>query len=255
MVVRRLAALASTLLIALTATSPTTRAQAGGSISLTALDARVNARIRHPGAERDVEHVAGRMGARSRPEPTPTRRPRGGPAAATWATRTASAPLRATERAFGGVQSGALVPFVGALFTNNTGETITSLEIDYIGEQWRLGTLDRVGRLDVQYRLDATSLMTGIWVGVQPSPSRADDRRPGRPLRRQPRQSDDGRRRHRRADVAPGDTVRDPVDGRQRQRRRRRARNGRLHGDRRTGAAHHDFDQPTFRSPRALPAR
>ena len=42
MVVRRLAALASTLLIALTATSPTTRAQAGGSVSLTALDAPYN---------------------------------------------------------------------------------------------------------------------------------------------------------------------------------------------------------------------
>src|SRR6266508_5656074 len=34
-----------------------------------------------------------------------------------------------TERAFGGLQSGTLIPTIGASFTNNTGSTITQLAI------------------------------------------------------------------------------------------------------------------------------
>ncbi len=66
-----------------------------------------------------------------------------------------------TERAFGGLQSGTLIPTIGAAFNNNTGATITSLEIAYTGEQWRLGTLSRSDRIDFQYSIDATSLTTG----------------------------------------------------------------------------------------------
>ena len=71
-----------------------------------------------------------------------------------------------TERAFGGLQSGSLNPTIGAAFTNNTGGTITSLAITYIGEQWRLGATGRTDRLDFQYSLDATSLTTGTWTDV-----------------------------------------------------------------------------------------
>lgn len=71
-----------------------------------------------------------------------------------------------TERAFGGLQSGTLNPTFGACFTNNTGAAITSLDIAYTGEMWRLGTVDRVDRIDFQYSLDATSLTTGIWTDV-----------------------------------------------------------------------------------------
>ena len=49
-----------------------------------------------------------------------------------------------TERAFGGLFSNALLPTIGAQFTNNTGGTITSLAVTYTGEQWRLGTTGRV---------------------------------------------------------------------------------------------------------------
>ena len=56
-----------------------------------------------------------------------------------------------TDRAFGGLQSGSLVPMVGASFTNGTGQTITALAIAYTGEQWRLGTAGRADRLDFQY--------------------------------------------------------------------------------------------------------
>ncbi|MBM0743479.1 ExeM/NucH family extracellular endonuclease [Phormidium sp. CLA17] len=74
-----------------------------------------------------------------------------------------------TERALGGLLSGSLTPLFGTSFTNNTGNSITSLTTSYRGEQWRLGnvTLGRVAdRLDFQYSLNATSLTTGTWVDV-----------------------------------------------------------------------------------------
>lgn len=61
--------------------------------------------------------------------------------------------------------SGSLTPVIGAQFTNNTGATITMLEIAYTGEQWRAGVEDRgaADRLDFQLSTDATSLSTGVW--------------------------------------------------------------------------------------------
>ncbi len=69
----------------------------------------------------------------------------------------------AADRAFGGILSGSLTPTIGARFTNNTGATITSVTINYTGEQWRLGTTARVDRIDFQYSSSATSLLTGTW--------------------------------------------------------------------------------------------
>jgi uncharacterized protein len=71
-----------------------------------------------------------------------------------------------TERAYGGLRSGTLIPVIGASFTNNTGATITTLDIAYIGEQWRAGVLNRnaADRMDFQLSTDATSLTTGTWV-------------------------------------------------------------------------------------------
>jgi uncharacterized protein len=71
-----------------------------------------------------------------------------------------------TDRAFGGLQSGSLIPTIGAAFTNNTGSTISTLAIAYTGEQWRIGALGRVDRLDFQYSTDATSLTTGTWTDL-----------------------------------------------------------------------------------------
>jgi len=78
-----------------------------------------------------------------------------------------------TERAFGTLLSGTLTPTIGASFTNNTGSQVTALDIDYAGEQWRLGALGSAGtpprgpdRLDFQYSVDATSLTTGTWTDV-----------------------------------------------------------------------------------------
>jgi predicted extracellular nuclease len=78
-----------------------------------------------------------------------------------------------TERAFGGLLSGTLVPTIGASFTNNAGATITELEVAYTGEQWRLGQLGSAGTpprgpdgLDFQYSVDATGLTDGTWTDV-----------------------------------------------------------------------------------------
>lgn len=68
--------------------------------------------------------------------------------------------------AFGGLQSGSLIPTVGAAFTNNTGATITELQVSYTGETWRVGAVSRSDRLDFQYSVDATSLTTGTWANV-----------------------------------------------------------------------------------------
>jgi len=71
-----------------------------------------------------------------------------------------------TERAFGGLRSGTLVPVIGACFTNATGNTLGSFDIAYTGEQWRLGTISRTDSLNFEYSLSATSLTTGTWTSV-----------------------------------------------------------------------------------------
>ncbi len=71
-----------------------------------------------------------------------------------------------TDRALGQLRSGTLVATIGASFTNNTGATITSLQIGYTGEQWRLGTAGRADKIDFEYSLNATSLATGTWTSV-----------------------------------------------------------------------------------------
>jgi predicted extracellular nuclease len=71
-----------------------------------------------------------------------------------------------TDRAFGGLLSGSLIPTIGAFFQNNTGATINSLTISYTGEQWRLGALGREDRLEFEYSTNATSLLSGTFTSV-----------------------------------------------------------------------------------------
>ena len=72
----------------------------------------------------------------------------------------------ATERAFGGLRSGSLVPTIGAIFRNNTGAVLSTVVVNYTGEQWRIGAAGRADRLDFQYSTDATSLTTGTWTNL-----------------------------------------------------------------------------------------
>ena len=69
-----------------------------------------------------------------------------------------------SDRAFGGLRSGNLIPTIGASFTNEGATAIESLQINYVGEQWRLGTVNRTDRLDFQYSLNATALNLGTWM-------------------------------------------------------------------------------------------
>lgn len=72
-----------------------------------------------------------------------------------------------TDRAFGQIDSNSLSSRLGAVFTNNTGSTVTSLDIAYTGEQWRSGDTANVADvLDFEYSTDATSLTTGTWTAV-----------------------------------------------------------------------------------------
>jgi predicted extracellular nuclease len=76
-----------------------------------------------------------------------------------------------TDRAFGGLQSGTLIPVVGACFTNNTGAVLSSLDIAYTGEQWRIGntTAARDDRMDFQINTNPGSVSltaTGTWTDV-----------------------------------------------------------------------------------------
>lgn len=71
-----------------------------------------------------------------------------------------------TERALGGLQSGTLLPTVGASFLNSSGQTVQQVALSYVGEQWRLGATGRTDRLDLQFSTDASSLGTGQWTDV-----------------------------------------------------------------------------------------
>ena len=72
----------------------------------------------------------------------------------------------ATERALGQLRSGTLISTYGACFTNNTGSTVTRLDIAYTGEQWRLGTAGRTDQSNFEYSTNATDLTTGTWTNV-----------------------------------------------------------------------------------------
>ena len=68
-----------------------------------------------------------------------------------------------SDRAFGGLRTGSLIPTIGASFQNGGSTSIQSLDFGYWGEQWRLGTASRTDRLDFQYSLNATTLTDGAW--------------------------------------------------------------------------------------------
>jgi hypothetical protein len=68
-----------------------------------------------------------------------------------------------TERALGSLLSGTISSKIGAHFINNGSETLTGINLQFRGEQWRLGDTGRNDRLDFQYSTDATSLTTGTW--------------------------------------------------------------------------------------------
>jgi predicted extracellular nuclease len=71
-----------------------------------------------------------------------------------------------SDRAFGALLSNTFTSVIGAQYRNDTGATITSLTIGYTGEQWRLGAVSRVDKLDFQISTNATALNDGTWTDV-----------------------------------------------------------------------------------------
>ncbi|WP_238361004.1 endonuclease/exonuclease/phosphatase family protein [Iningainema tapete] len=68
------------------------------------------------------------------------------------------------ERALGSVASGSTETiYYGARFVNNTTSTISTLNISYVGEQWRNGGNTTAQKLDFQYQIGATNLTSGTW--------------------------------------------------------------------------------------------
>jgi hypothetical protein len=76
------------------------------------------------------------------------------------------------DRALGTLDTGQIGPstfesIIGARFQNNTGVTISSFDLVYTGEQWRLGAEDALlDKLDFEYSLNATSITSGDWIDI-----------------------------------------------------------------------------------------
>jgi hypothetical protein len=71
------------------------------------------------------------------------------------------------ERAFGTIADVATIPALGAVFTNNTGSTVSKITIQTRMEQWRESGNAAVNEtVAFSYSLDATSLNTGTWTTV-----------------------------------------------------------------------------------------
>jgi hypothetical protein len=68
-----------------------------------------------------------------------------------------------SDRAFGSLSSGTLNPTVGAVFTNNSGITVSAITISYTGEEWRMGDTGRgtQDQLDFQYKISSTLTGSG----------------------------------------------------------------------------------------------
>ncbi len=75
-----------------------------------------------------------------------------------------------TDRALGSVGSGGAAAgnfFWGARFFNDTGSTVDTLYLNYVGEQWR-NSAAGAQTVDFQYQIGATGLTSGTWIDFNP---------------------------------------------------------------------------------------
>ncbi|QNR85890.1 CehA/McbA family metallohydrolase [Pedobacter riviphilus] len=69
----------------------------------------------------------------------------------------------AADRSLGSLASGSLVPRFGAGFQNNTGATVTSIDLSGVMEQWRSGSSATVNeKLNFEYSFNATSIADAL---------------------------------------------------------------------------------------------
>ena len=85
-----------------------------------------------------------------------------GSAADTYSVGTAGG----TDRSLGSLQSGSVVPSFGFWFQNNTGSTISGIDLLYKGETWRIGAANRTDALNFATSTSATTLSSGTWTDV-----------------------------------------------------------------------------------------
>lgn len=71
-----------------------------------------------------------------------------------------------TDRALGTLLSGTLQSRFGVQLINGLNRTITALNISYVGEQFRLGTINRADRLAFSYSTNATTLNNGTYINL-----------------------------------------------------------------------------------------
>ena len=72
----------------------------------------------------------------------------------------------AGDRALGSLTSGSVTPtWLGGIFTNGLGGTISGLTFTYDGEQWRAGNAAS-DALNFQFSLDATEVNNGTWTDI-----------------------------------------------------------------------------------------
>ena len=71
-----------------------------------------------------------------------------------------------TERALGSLASGSVISRFGAVFLNDTPNTITRVTISYTGEQWRYGGSAAPNALRFSYAAGAADIANGAFVDV-----------------------------------------------------------------------------------------
>ena len=73
-----------------------------------------------------------------------------------------------SDRALGTLRSSKVSTVIGARLRNDTGNTLSHVDVAYTGEQWRRGDSTSTDRLDFQYSLNATSVgdTAATWVDV-----------------------------------------------------------------------------------------
>ena len=72
----------------------------------------------------------------------------------------------ATDRAFGSIASGTNTNLIGLQLKNTAASTMNALEIVYVGEQWRDGSVSTADALQFEYSTNATFFNNGTWNSI-----------------------------------------------------------------------------------------
>jgi hypothetical protein len=71
-----------------------------------------------------------------------------------------------SNRALGSLATGSAVPVFGAVFVNNTGLPLTTINVAFTGQQWRVGGTGTPNLLTFSYSLNGTNITNGTFTDV-----------------------------------------------------------------------------------------